>query len=62
MRAAARVTSRRGHARAVCWSTAVDMLREAELSLPAFVRMLAGAMGQEASLSVLQTCIRSPAR
>jgi aminopeptidase N len=42
-------------ARAVCWSTVVDMLREAELSLPAFVRMLAGAMGQEASLSVLQT-------
>jgi aminopeptidase N len=42
-------------ARAVCWSTAIDMLREAELPLPAFVRMLAGAMGQEASVSVLQT-------
>jgi aminopeptidase N len=42
-------------ARAVCWSAAIDMLREAELSLPAFVRMLTGGMGQETSVSVLQT-------
>jgi aminopeptidase N len=41
-------------ARAVCWSAAIDMLRQAELSLPAFVRMLAGGMGQESSVSVLQ--------
>jgi len=41
-------------ARAVCWSAAVDMLREAELPLPAFVRMLAGGMGREPSISMLQ--------
>ncbi len=42
-------------ARAVCWSAAIDMVQEAELSLPAFVRLLAGGMGQEPSVSVLQT-------
>ena len=40
-------------ARAVCWGAAIDMLRQAELSLPAFVRMLAGGIGGETSLSVL---------
>jgi aminopeptidase N len=42
-------------ARAVCWSAALDMVQEAELSLPAFVRLLVGGMGQEASVSVLQS-------
>jgi aminopeptidase N len=42
-------------ARAVCWSAAVDMVGEAELSLPAFVRMLASGMGSEPSVSVLQS-------
>jgi aminopeptidase N len=42
-------------ARAVCWSAAIDMVQEAELSLPAFVRLLAAGMGQEPSVSVLQT-------
>jgi aminopeptidase N len=41
-------------ARAVCWSAAIDMLRQAELSPPAFVRMLAGSMATETSVSVLQ--------
>jgi aminopeptidase N len=41
-------------ARAVCWSAAVDMVGEAELSLPAFVRLLAAGMGSEPSVSVLQ--------
>ena len=41
-------------ARAVCWSAAVDMVQEAELSLPAFVRLLAVGMGSEPSVSVLQ--------
>ena len=41
-------------ARAVCWSAAIDMLREAELPLPTFVRMLANGMGQEGSVAVLQ--------
>jgi aminopeptidase N len=42
-------------ARAVCWSAAVDMVGEAELSLPAFVRLLASGMGGEPSVSVLQS-------
>jgi aminopeptidase N len=41
-------------ARAVCWSAAIDMLRQAELPLPAFVRMLANGMGRERSVAVLQ--------
>src|SRR5450755_408627 len=40
--------------RAVCWSAAIDMLQQAELSLPAFVRMVAGGMAPETSVSMLQ--------
>jgi len=40
--------------RALCWSAAIDMVREAEMPLPAFVRMLAGGMGHEPSVSVLE--------
>jgi aminopeptidase N len=39
--------------RAVCWSAAIDMVQQAELSLPAFVRMLAGNVGKEPSLAML---------
>jgi aminopeptidase N len=42
-------------ARAVCWSAAIDMVQEAELSLPAFVQLLVNGMGQEPSVSVLQS-------
>jgi aminopeptidase N len=42
-------------ARAVCWSAATDMVQEGELSVPAFVRLVAGGMAQEPSISVLQT-------
>jgi aminopeptidase N len=42
-------------ARAVCWSAAIDMVQEAELSLPAFVRLLVSGMGVEPSVAVLQT-------
>jgi aminopeptidase N len=42
-------------ARAVCWSAAIDMVQEAELSLPAFVRLLVNGMDQEPSVSVLQS-------
>jgi aminopeptidase N len=42
-------------ARAVCWSAAIDMVQEAELSLPAFVQLLAAGMGSEPSVSVLQS-------
>jgi aminopeptidase N len=41
-------------ARAVCWTAAIDMTRQAELPLPAFVRMLATGMATETSISVLQ--------
>jgi len=40
--------------RAVCWSAATDMVREGEMPLPAFVAMVAGGMGREPSVSVLQ--------
>jgi aminopeptidase N len=49
-------------ARAVCWSAAVDMVQEAELSLPAFVRLLATGMGTEPSVSVLQTLLMLTSR
>ena len=42
-------------ARAVCWGAAIDMVREAELSMPAFVRMLVNGMDDEPSVSILQT-------
>jgi aminopeptidase N len=41
-------------ARAVCWAAVIDMVTQAELALPAFVRMVAGAMESEPSLAVLQ--------
>jgi aminopeptidase N len=40
--------------RAVCWSAAIDMVRDGEMPLPAFVAMVAGGMGHEPSVSVLQ--------
>jgi aminopeptidase N len=48
--------------RAVCWSAATDMVQEGEMSLPAFVRMLATGMGHEPSVSVLQTLHRAVAQ
>ena len=41
-------------ARTVCWSAVLDMALQAELSVPAFVRILAAGMGEEPSVSVLQ--------
>jgi aminopeptidase N len=49
-------------ARAVCWNAAIDMVQDAELSVPAFVRMLVAGMGTETSLSVLQALHRAVAR
>jgi aminopeptidase N len=49
-------------ARAVCWSAVLDMVQEAELSVPAFVAILAGGMGREPSVSVLQTLHMTAAR
>jgi aminopeptidase N len=42
-------------ARAVCWSAVQDMVEHAELSVPAFVRMLVAGMGREPSVSMLQS-------
>ncbi len=41
-------------ARTVCWSAVLDMVQRAELSVPAFVTILAGGMGAEPVVSVLQ--------
>ena len=42
-------------ARTLCWSAVIDMAREGELAVPAFVRMVAAGMGQLSSVSLLQT-------
>jgi aminopeptidase N len=49
-------------ARTVCWSAVLDMVQQAELSVPAFVRMLVGGMGSEPSVSQLQTLHMTAAR
>ena len=41
-------------ARTICWSAVIDMASQVELSLPAFVRIVANGMGQEPSVAVLQ--------
>jgi aminopeptidase N len=40
--------------RAVCWSAVIDMARQAELPARAFIRMLAGGIGQETAPAVLR--------
>jgi aminopeptidase N len=44
-------------ARAVCWNTAIDMVRQAELSVSAFMAMLATGIRGEPSLSVHQALL-----
>jgi aminopeptidase N len=46
-------------ARAVCWTSVLDMVRQAELSLPAFVAMLAGGMASEPSVAALQSLLEN---
>jgi aminopeptidase N len=41
-------------ARAVCWGAVTDMASQAELPVPAFVRMVAAGMGLERSVAVLK--------
>ncbi len=41
-------------ARTVCWSAVLDMVQQAELSVPAFLAILVRGMGKEPSVSVLQ--------
>ena len=44
-------------ARAVCWNTVIDMVRQAELPVPVLMAMLAAGMPREPSLSVLQALL-----
>jgi aminopeptidase N len=43
-----------GLARTLCWSAVADMASQAELSVPAFVRIVVAGMGSEPSVAVLQ--------
>jgi aminopeptidase N len=49
-------------ARTVCWSAVLDMVQQAELSVPGFVKMLVGGMGKEPTVSVLQILHLTAAR
>jgi aminopeptidase N len=51
-----------GLARTVCWSAVIDMVRQAELSVPAFVRIVAAGMGSEPQVAVLQLLHAETAR
>jgi len=44
-------------ARAVCWNSVLDMARQGELTVPAVVAMLAGALATEPSVSALQALL-----
>ena len=44
-------------ARAVCWTAVLDMVRKAELPVPAFVAMVADAMATEPSVAALQVLL-----
>jgi aminopeptidase N len=47
-------TFERSLTRAVCWTAAMDMVQQADMSVPAFVRMLATGMRTETSVGLLQ--------
>ena len=49
-------------ARTVCWSAVLDMVQQAELSVPAFIQILVGGMGEEPTVSVLQILHLTAAR
>jgi len=53
---------RDGLARTICWSAVMDMANQAELSVPAFVKIVAAGMGHEPSISVLQQLHRFTSR
>jgi aminopeptidase N len=44
-------------ARTVCWSAVADMAAQAELSVPAFVQIVAAGMGSERSVPVIQSVL-----
>jgi len=41
-------------ARAVCWSSVLDTVRQAELAMPTFITMVAGGMAKEPSIASLE--------
>jgi aminopeptidase N len=43
-----------GLARTICWSAVIDMARQGELSVPAFVKIVIAGMGREPQIAVLQ--------
>jgi aminopeptidase N len=53
---------RDGLARTICWSAVLDMAAQAELSVPAFVKIVTAGMGHEPSVSVLQQLHRFTAQ
>ncbi|HTX85677.1 MAG TPA: aminopeptidase N [Streptosporangiaceae bacterium] len=46
-------------ARAVCWTSLLDMVRHAELGLPAFVTMMAAGIATEPSVAALQSLLEN---
>jgi aminopeptidase N len=46
-------------ARAVCWTSLVDMVRQAELAVPVFARIVASGMAAEPSVAALQALLDS---
>ena len=53
---------RDGLARTICWSAVMDMAAQAELSVPAFVKIVTAGMGHEPSVAVLQQLHRVTAQ
>jgi aminopeptidase N len=53
---------RDGLARTICWSAVMDMAAQAELSVPAFVKIVTAGMGHEPSVAVLQQLHRFTAQ
>ncbi len=49
-------------ARTICWSAVTDMASQAELPVPAFVRMVAAGIGRERSVSVLKNVHKTTSR
>ncbi len=46
-------------ARAICWSSVIDMVRHAELPMPTFIDMVAGGMASEPSVAALQSLLET---
>ena len=45
--------------RAICWTAVIDMVRQAELPMPSFIGMVAGAMAGEPSVAALQSLLEN---